>query len=434
MSPRSHRHPPAPGRRHRAAAPGREALRPGLQPVVDLEPAGAPALRGDRRARVVDLPQPGAGADQRRAHAVAAPPPVGDFPARLQLSGWRFRELHERHRDLVRAQVPVLRERADRLLLDGVRGAPLARPLLGRPGGALRRPLQERQRPRAAVRGGGSALPPRLLPPDGGRRRPPAAHLPRVRLPPPADAPRRHPHRPRGDRQGAVPGPRDRGQGLGGAGRAGAVDPPRHRSGAQRSGRPPDRQHPLHPGPRDPAGAGDGARHRRRAGAARAGHRARGLAHERGPLGAAPARAAARAGGGEEAAGGRGAGADRERRRSSPRTLRCRRGTSASSRSWSPPTSASTSRRSARRPRRSWRWAWPGSRSRTAASTSPRSRCAPRPTATPCRGSTPKSPTRCGSTSCKPTARTRRAASRRSRRSPTASIRRPGWAPSCSRC
>ena len=53
--------------------------------------------------------------------------------------------------------------------------------LLGRPGRARRRPLQDRLRHGPALRGRGPLLPPRLLPPDDRRRRPPGARLPRLR-------------------------------------------------------------------------------------------------------------------------------------------------------------------------------------------------------------------------------------------------------------
>ena len=183
-----------------------------------------------------------------------------------------------------------------RLLLDGVRHPRVARHLLGRPRRPRRRPLQGGERPRRAPRGRGPPLPLRLLPPDGRPRRLPAAHVPRLRLRPPAGAPgagpgRRRPHRPR-----RPPRPRRPRGGVEGAGRPRAGADARHRHPAERPGRPPDHRCSLRARPRDEAVPGDRARHRRRPRPAGPRHPPVGVAHERGPRRVPRPRAGARAG------------------------------------------------------------------------------------------------------------------------------------------
>ena len=85
-------------------------------------------------------------------------------------------------------------------------------------------------------------------------------------------------------------------RGLAGPGRPRAAAAARHGHPRQRRRGPADHPHPLRPRPRDAAAPGAGAGRRRRARAARAGHLARGLAPQRGPLGVPAGGAGARAG------------------------------------------------------------------------------------------------------------------------------------------
>ena len=88
-------------------------------------------------------------------------------------------------------------------------------------------------------------------------------------------------------------GPRRR---LAGPGRPRAAAAAGHRHAPQRRGRPAHHPHPVRARPRDAAPPGAGAGRRWRPGAARAGHRARGVAPQRGPLGVPARGAGARAG------------------------------------------------------------------------------------------------------------------------------------------
>ena len=178
------------------------------------------------------------------------------------------------------------------LLLARVRPRRRHPALLGRPGDPGGRPPEVGVRPRRAAGGRGPALPQRLLPPDAGPRRRPARALPVHRLGRPAAVRRAR-------RLGGAPvrGGRDR---RGDRARRGAQDPGGPRSAAPaRRGRggqlargTRDHRRPLRRRSRDADPAGDPAGRGGRPRARRGRHEPHGVPHERGPLGAAGARAA----------------------------------------------------------------------------------------------------------------------------------------------
>ena len=289
---------PRPRRAVRAAAPARGPPAPRLQPLLVLAPARADAVQPDRRGAVGALPQPGPG----------APGPASTGPQLLDDT-----DVHGRVRGPPRASsTRTWTNGADHWFAPQARRASSTGPiayfcaeyglheslghLLRWPRRARRRPHEGRVRHGAAVHRRRPDLSPRLLPPDDRRRRPPGARLPGLR-PVTAAAPARRwtPTASRSRSPCELP-ERDLAVAvwLAQVGRVPLLlldtDIPDNDDGG-----PADHAHPVRPRPRDAAPPGAGPGRRRRPRAARAGHRAGGLAPQRGPLRVPARRAGARA-------------------------------------------------------------------------------------------------------------------------------------------
>ena len=170
-----------------------------------------------------------------------------------------------------------------RLLLCGVRRAPLPARLLGRPRRARRRHPQGGVGPRGAARRGRPALPPGLLPPAHRRGRVAARVLGRHRSRASAGRARHRAGRRADHRHG--PRPRPRGHGAGLAHRRGPHPalPARRRPSRERHRGALDHLPPLHLRPRGAPRAVHPARRRRRPRAAGDGHRPGPAPPQRGP-------------------------------------------------------------------------------------------------------------------------------------------------------
>ena len=224
------------------------------------------------------------------------PPPTirySSAPLNRVLSAY---DTYHRRQHRRAAWPPLAQGRPDRLLLRRIRLPREPADLLRRPRHPRRRPLQGGERPAPAVRRRRPALPPGLFPADASTATAiSSAHLHRFRLRRPAD------HAGHCDADGGelhvtvdLPGRDGAGQGLASAVghvtlylldtdlRENSAARPRHRAPALRR-----RPHDAHR-------AGNRARHRRRARAARTGPQAHGLAHQRRPRRVPGARAHSR--------------------------------------------------------------------------------------------------------------------------------------------
>ena len=227
--------------------------------------------------------QPGADAADARRRVAAAGGRRRRVPAAVR-RGHRRARRDPPVRQLVVAQ-PSRRPTTaavDRLLLGRVRPAPVAADLRRRPRRAGRRPLQGGQRPRRAAGRHRLHVPAGLLPPARDQRRLAAGALRADQLGRRPDRNRHHARRQAVHHRGAARRSHGAGGGLAGPGRPRPPLPARHRPRRERAVGPRAVGPALRRRPRDPHPAGGHPRHRRRARAARDGHRAGRLAPQRG--------------------------------------------------------------------------------------------------------------------------------------------------------
>ena len=161
------------------------ALRPRLQPLVDLVPRRPSPLQRDRSGAMDPLAQPRRSAPRGRAPHLGSARPERELHGGLSQRRGRVRSVPGRTRHVVVPQaLSRVLGRAGRLPVDRVRLARVPRDLLRRAGDPFGRSLQVRQRPGDPVRRRRPDVPARLLPAVDRRRRPPAALLSRLRSSP----------------------------------------------------------------------------------------------------------------------------------------------------------------------------------------------------------------------------------------------------------